>query len=145
MNKSSSGNSEVHNSENNSEVHNSEVLGLGVDLVEVERMRALLKRRPAIRERIFSSQERDFAALQPDSSQRLAVRFAAKEAVMKALGVGIGEVGLKDIEVVRLGSGAPSLKLSGRAQKMARQKGIEKWHISLSHTKSSAIAIAIAE
>ena len=121
------------------------VLGLGTDLVEVKRLREMLERRPNALERIFSAPEQEFANRHKDPTQRLAVRFAAKEAVMKALGVGFGAVGWKDIEIVRAESGEPSIQLKGRAAALSNKKGITNWHLTLSHTDEMAIAVALAE
>ena len=72
-------------------------------------------------------------------------RFAAKEAVMKALGVGLGSCELTDIEVVRAESGQPSVRLSGSAADLAAEHGVTTWHLSLTHTESAAHAIVVAE
>ncbi len=124
------------------------VLGLGADLVEVERVSGLLERRPGAAERIFTEYEQMFAYRGGNrglASQRLAARFAAKEAVMKALGVGIGAVAWKDIEVTRAESGAPGVRLSGRAAELSKEKGIQNWLLTLSHTGQTAMAVAVAE
>jgi len=75
----------------------------------------------------------------------MAVRFAAKEAVMKALGVGLGSVRFREIEVTKDPSGRPSLVLHGAAAQLAADTGVRQWHISLSHTASVAEAFVIAE
>ena len=75
---------------------------------------------------------------------RLAARFAAKEAVMKALGVGLWTFKLRDVEVARHQSGAPELVLRGKATDLAERRGVTGWHLSLTHTDSMAMAVAIA-
>ena len=117
---------------------------IGVDVVEVPRMRALLARRPRVAQRLFTPGEMAYAAARGDPTERLAARFAAKEAVMKALGAGFGEVAFREIEVVRAAGGRPTVGLSGRAAVRARQAGVTGWHLSLSHTATTAVAVALA-
>lgn len=116
--------------------------GVGVDAVDVDRFRDVLARRPAVADRLFTDGERADGRGDP---QRLAARFAAKEATMKALGRGIGSFGWRDVEVVRAGSGAPSLRLAAAAAELARQRGVARWHVSLTHTGRVAIALVVAE
>ncbi len=118
------------------------MIGIGVDVVEVERFRTTLARTPSIRTRMFTPGE---LADSHDQPQRLAVRFAAKEAVMKALGVGLGAFGFHDVEVVRADSGQPFLRLSGAAATLSSERGVTRWHLSLTHTDLIAEAVAIAE
>jgi holo-[acyl-carrier protein] synthase len=121
------------------------LVGLGTDLVEVERFRLAVTRRATLADRLFSDHERAYAALQHDPVKSLAARFAAKEAVMKALGVGLGSFALRDVEVVRADdTGKPSLVLHRRAEELAREHGVTGWMVSLSHTDATAIAVAIA-
>ena len=117
---------------------------IGVDIVEVPRFRALLARRPRIVERLFAPGERAYAQARPDPTERLAARFAAKEAVMKALGAGFGDVSFREVEVVRATGGQPNIRLAGRAADRARRAGVTGWHLSLSHTANLAIAVAVA-
>ena len=118
--------------------------GIGIDAVEIERFRRLLERRPGAAERLFTDGERAFGARWKDPAPRLAVRFAAKEAVMKALGVGVGAFAFRDVEVVSEASGAPSLVLRGGAQALAQRLGVRDWKVSLTHTDSVAHAVAVA-
>lgn len=118
------------------------IAGLGVDAVDVGRFRTVLGRRPQITERLFTEGERRDGAGDP---QRLAVRFAAKEATMKALGRGIGSMGWHDVEVVREAGGAPSLRLTAAAEALARRHGVARWHVSLTHTDAVAVAMVVAE
>ena len=123
----------------------STVCGVGVDAVEVERFRRVLARRPALAERLFTPAERDYAARTADPGPRLAARFAAKEAVLKALGVGIGAASFRDVEVVRDESGRPALSLAGAAARLAERAGVTRWHLSLTHTDALAVASVVAE
>jgi holo-[acyl-carrier protein] synthase len=120
------------------------VIGLGTDLVEVARFRLALERRARIAERLFSDAEREYAFRHREPAPRLAARFAAKEAVMKALGVGLWKFALRDVEVIRAKSGQPSIALYDKAASMAEDRGVRTWHLSLSHTDSTAIAVALA-
>lgn len=107
-------------------------------------MRTVLARTPTLVERLFTSGERAYAEAATDPSQRYAARFAAKEAAMKALGVGLGAVDWHDIEVVRSDSGAPELRVTGRAYELAVDAGVRAWKVSLTHTDSMAEAVVVA-
>jgi holo-[acyl-carrier protein] synthase len=121
------------------------VLGIGVDAVDVDRFRTVLERRPTIKGRLFTESEREYAERAGDPAIRLAARFAAKEAALKALGVGLGAARFCDIEVTRNTDGAPSLALHGEAANLAGKLGVDRWHLSLTHTHNVAVASAIAE
>ncbi|MCX4985233.1 holo-ACP synthase [Streptomyces sp. NBC_00572] len=116
------------------------VLGVGTDLVEVDEMRAVLARQPRFAARVFTTGERAYCDIPADSAERYAVRFAAKEAVLKTLGVGITGSVLTEIEVLRAPSGSPSLRLTGRAAALAEEAGIRSWLITLTHTRTLAHA-----
>ena len=120
------------------------MIGIGVDLVEVERVRGALARTPSLRDRLFTPGEQAYADRAKDPAERYAVRFAAKEAAMKALGVGIGAVDWHDLEVVRADSGEPSLSVTGRAAAIATERGVTSWLLTLTHTAVLAEAIAVA-
>jgi holo-[acyl-carrier protein] synthase len=120
------------------------VIGIGTDLVDVDRFRAVLARTPGIVTRVFTDDEQAYAQLQNDPAERFAVRFAAKEAVLKALSAGIGECALREIEVVRAESGTPSVRLHGQAAALAATRGVGEWRLTLTHTASLAQAIAVA-
>ena len=119
-------------------------VGLGIDLVDVVRFARVLLRRPSIAERLFTSGERSYAATLANPVPSLAVRFAAKEAVMKALGVVIGAFDFADLEVRREASGEPRLVLTGRAAELASQRAVRSWLVSLTHTSTSAAAVVVA-
>jgi holo-[acyl-carrier protein] synthase len=122
-----------------------EIVGVGTDLVEVARFRLAMERRgDRLVRRLFSDDERAYAARQKDPAKSLSARFGAKEAVMKAMGVGLWRFKLRDVEVVRAKSGAPSVALHGRAADMAAERGIVAWELSLTHTETIALAVAIA-
>ncbi len=126
------------------------IVGVGVDAVDVARFRRLLDRRPRFATRCFTETEQSDANRSGDVAQSLAARFAAKEAVMKALGTGIGAFALTDVEVRRTsGKGAtrnaPFLVLHGTAAALAGAQGAARFHLSLTHTDGVAIAFVVAE
>ena len=120
------------------------MIGIGTDLVELDRFRLVLSRTPGIVTRLFTDDERSYAELRRDPTERFAARFAAKEAVLKAMGAGIGECAFREIEVVRAESGAPSVVLHGRAATLAASRGVGEWRLTMTHTASLAQAIAVA-
>ncbi|MGZ4681105.1 MAG: holo-ACP synthase [Acidimicrobiales bacterium] len=120
------------------------VIGIGNDLVDLDRFRVVLDRTPTIVQRVFTEAEQQYALQRNDPTERFGGRFAAKEATMKALGVGLGEVAMRDIEVVRADSGAPSLVLHGTAAAVAAERGVHRWMITISHTDHLAQAVVVA-
>lgn len=120
------------------------VLGIGTDLVECDRFRLALERRPRMAERLFSDQEREYSFRHREPVPRLAARFAAKEAVMKAMSVGLWKFAMRDVEVTRLASGQPEIALHRRAAELAQERGVGTWLLTLTHTDSMAMAVAVA-
>src|SRR5205809_7481466 len=106
------------------------MIGIGIDAVDIQRLGDLLTRRPAMAERPFTDAERTVPLA------GLAARFAAKEAAMKALGVGLGAFGFHDVEVVKEEGGAPRLLVTGTAAELAARMGVRSWKVSLTHTVS---------
>jgi holo-[acyl-carrier protein] synthase len=118
------------------------VIRSGVDLIEVDRIdRAILRHGSRFFDRFYTSQELIEAQ---GNTPALAARFAAKEAVAKALGTGIGDVGWKEIEIVNGPKRQPLLRLHGRAHELAETLGLTSWSISLSHTHEHAVALVFA-
>ncbi len=118
----------------------------GIDLVEITRIeRMIADHGDRFLERIFTSRERAYAtAGGAQCAQRLSARFAAKEAVLKALGTGMSTgMSWTDIEVFTLATGAPSILLTGGAAAAAKEAGIAQWMISLTHTGGFALASVI--
>ena len=123
----------------------SPVAGLGVDIVEIERMEAVLARTPRFVERVFTEGERAYCERMRKPAVHYATHFAAKEAVLKALGTGFGEgIGLTDVEVTHNEKGRPIPLLHGRAAEVAAGQGVQELHLSLSRTHGTAVANAIA-
>ena len=118
--------------------------GIGVDAVDIERFRRALERTPTMRERLFTPIELAYVAPKADPVPSLAARFAAREAVMKALGVGLGAFGFHDVWVERAASGEPSLQITGPAAALAERAGVTGWHLSITHTSLVAIAYVVA-
>ncbi|HRE02868.1 MAG TPA: holo-ACP synthase [Ilumatobacteraceae bacterium] len=121
------------------------MIGIGVDAVEIERFRRSLARTPSMRTRLFTAIELDYVAPKADPVPSLAARFAAREALMKSLGVGLGAFGFHDAWVERADSGVPTLALTGAAAALAADRGVRRWHLSLTHSDTLAIAYVIAE
>jgi holo-[acyl-carrier protein] synthase len=121
------------------------IRGIGVDAVDIERFRLALARTPSMRERLFTAEELAYVAPKADPVRSLAAGFAARESVMKALGVGLGAFGFHDVWVSRAASGEPSLRVTGRAAELAADRGIGVWHLSITHTDLVAIAYVVAE
>lgn len=120
-------------------------VGLGVDIVEIARMKAILERTPSFATRVFSEDERAYCDATAAPEVHYATRFAAKEAVVKALGTGFSRgIGVRDIEVKRNTKGRPYAILSGRAKEVAREQGVLELPISLSFTHAEAVACAMA-
>src|SRR5512135_1865142 len=120
------------------------IVGVGVDIIDVQRIQAALdhpRTGERFRVRVFTDGEIAYCLRRRHAAESFAARFAAKEAMMKALGRAYG---WREIEVVR-GTGAPTLRLYGRAQERAEALGLQRVHLSLSHTATLAIAYVIAE
>ena len=119
------------------------IIGIGVDIIEVDRIRDLMIRKgDRLHGYVFTDIEMDVA--QGGHYPRLAGRFASKEAVSKALGQGISGIGWNEIEIANEPSGKPYVRLLGRAKQLADKLGVKSVFISISHTNSLAIAFAIA-
>jgi holo-[acyl-carrier protein] synthase len=116
---------------------------IGVDLVDVRRFARLLDLRgPDVRELVFTSQELHDSRGAPE---RLAARFAAKEATAKALGTGIGPIAWRDVEVRTGPRGEPTICLHGGAAALAHRLALTRWAVSLSHDVGRAVAVVVAE
>jgi holo-[acyl-carrier protein] synthase len=120
------------------------VIGIGLDTVDIGRFREVLERRPRLIERVFTKAEQDECGTRADPVPGLAARFAAKEAMMKALGVGIGGFAMRDVEVLRSASGAPTLTASGKAAELVSAAGVDQLMVSLTHSGLVASAVVVA-
>jgi holo-[acyl-carrier protein] synthase len=123
------------------------ILGHGIDLVETHRIQKLLDTHGQhFLDRVFTPAEQRYCARQPKRRiEHLAGRFAAKEAILKALGTGwSGGIAWTDMEILPESTGRPGLRLTGQCQAVAQKIGITQWHISISHIQTHATASAIA-
>ena len=123
------------------------IIGIGVDLISVERVRKAMERSgERFRNRVFTDAEQAYCDSMKMKYQHYAARFAAKEAVMKSLGLGWSKgVAWTDIGVVNLPSGQPVIELEGKVAEVAREKEAAAVHVTLSHQSGYAMAAAVAE
>lgn len=119
------------------------VVAIGADVVEIDRIRRITNERPSFVRRVYTDGEQRYAMSARDSAERFAARFAAKEAGLKALGVGLGGADFVDLEVTKRPSGEPVLKVYGRAAARARMIGIDEWMLTLSHSDEVAYAVVV--
>ena len=120
------------------------MLGIGTDLVDIDRFRDVLQRTPGLIERLFRAGEVAYANQAGDPVPRLAARFAAKEATLKSMGCGIGAMKLRDIEVLHHDDGRPELRLHAGASEQAEAFGAARFAVTLSHTDQLAQAVVVA-
>ena len=122
------------------------IVGHGIDIVDVASVRRWIDEpTDPLLSRAFRQSELEMIADGPNRVARIAGRFAAKEAVLKALGVGVGNgIALTDVVIVSAPSGAPRVRLSKGAKRVAQKLGVVEWHLSISHIAKAAIASAIA-
>ncbi len=118
------------------------ILGLGVDLADIERVARVLSKYPRFAERCFTPHEREYAFRFARPERRLAARFAGKEAVMKSLGTGWRRIGWQDIEIT--GGGKPTVRMSGNASRRAEMLGVTEVLVTITHTDTSALVMAVA-
>ena len=124
------------------------IVSIGIDLIEIGRVREALRRTPRFRVRVFTERERAYCDSRGEqaAAQHYAARFAAKEAALKALGTGwSGGVSWQDVEVISHESGAPTLVMHKLARELFIQRGATRAHLSISHTSEHAIAQVIFE
>ncbi len=123
------------------------IIGVGVDIVEIRRFRAALERQgERFTKRVFTPGEQEYCRAHRDPVPSFAARFAAKEALFKALGTGWARgVSWLDVDVRRIDGRAPSILLQGEAGKISASLGAQKVHLTLSHTEESAVAVVILE
>jgi holo-[acyl-carrier protein] synthase len=118
------------------------IIGLGVDLAEIQRVGRLLERYPRFAERCFTAHEREYAFRYARPERRLAARFAGKEAVMKSLGRGWRQIRWQDVEIT--GGGPPRAVLRGTAAARAEALGVTEVLVTVTHTDQAALVMAVA-
>jgi holo-[acyl-carrier protein] synthase len=118
------------------------IIGLGVDLADIGRVGSVLARYPRFAERCFTEHEREYAFRFTRPERRLAARFAGKEAVMKSMGTGWRRIRWQDIEIT--GGGKPTVRMSGNADRRAASLGVTEVLVTITHTDTSALVMAIA-
>lgn len=118
------------------------IIGLGVDLAEIDRVEAVVEKYPRFIERCFTDHERDYALRFANPARRLAARFAGKEAVMKSMGTGWRRIRWTDIEIT--GGGPPRVRMSGNAAQRAAMLGVTDVLVTITHTDTSALVMAVA-
>ena len=123
------------------------IAGVGIDIVGIERIEALVREHgERFLKRVFTEGEKAYCSSRAQPAQHYAGRFAAKEAVLKALGTGwSGGVGWKQVEVTSTEKGRPEIRLTGRASELAEAMGVRKVHISISHADGYAVAQAVLD
>jgi holo-[acyl-carrier protein] synthase len=122
------------------------ILGVGIDIIEVDRVIKKMDQTVGFKEKVFSAREITFCETKPNKGENYAARFAAKEAFLKATGFGLSlGYQLSEIEVINDGAGRPSFKLHGDFEKKAIENNWSKIHLSISHLKTVACAVAIIE
>lgn len=121
------------------------IIGIGTDIVEIPRIKKAIERSPDFIKKMFTKNEIEYFNSRNMRVESIAGRFAAKEAVAKALGTGFRGFDFKDIEIDRTTLGKPIAFLKGKAKKMDKKWGKYKIHLSISHSKENAIAYAILE
>ncbi len=120
----------------------SRILGLGVDLADIDRVEGVLARYPRFAERCFTDHEQEYAFRFAKPARRLAARFAGKEAVMKSLGTGWRRVRWRDVEIT--GGGRPTVRLFGTARARADMLGVTEVLVTITHTDATALVMAVS-
>jgi holo-[acyl-carrier protein] synthase len=118
------------------------ILGLGVDLADIERVGRVLDKYPRFADRCFTDHEREYAFRFARPERRLAARFAGKEAVMKSMGTGWRRIRWRDIEIT--GGGKPTVRMRGNAALRADSMGVTDVLVTITHTDTSALVMAVA-
>lgn len=121
------------------------IIGVGVDIIEIERIKEAFELNSLFIQKLFNKNEIAYFESRKLRPEYVAGRFAAKEAVAKALGTGFRDFNMRDIEIDRTSLGKPTVILKGKAKMLAEKNGDYKMHVSISHDKQSAIAYAVLE
>jgi holo-[acyl-carrier protein] synthase len=120
------------------------IIGIGIDIIEIDRVRRAMERHRGFVKRLFSAEEADYYEARGMNAPSIAGGFAAKEAVVKAIGTGFTVFGWRDVMIIRDCLGKPEVKLQGGAKHLCDGKGIKKILVSISHSRDYAVAQAVA-
>jgi len=118
------------------------IIGLGVDLADIDRVERIYEKYPKFAERCFTEHEREYALRFAKPARRLAARFAGKEAVMKSMGTGWRRIRWQDVEIT--GGGKPTVNLAGTAARRAAMIGVTEIHVTITHTDTTAMVMAVS-
>lgn len=118
------------------------IIGLGVDLADIDRVERIHHKYPSFIDRCFTAHEREYALRFAKPARRLAARFAGKEAVMKSMGTGWRRIRWQDVEIT--GGGKPTVNLSGTAARRAEMLGVTEIHVTITHTDTTAMVMAVS-
>lgn len=118
---------------------------VGTDIIEIQRIREAVRRRPAFWDKVLTPQEKEYCLGKTDPVPSLAGRFAAKEAILKCIGTGLRGISWQDLDIVSGEEGTPLVCFSSRAQGILAQRGLVKISVSISHSRDYALAVAIGE
>ncbi|MDF2505313.1 MULTISPECIES: holo-ACP synthase [Clostridium] len=121
------------------------IVGVGIDIVEINRIKEAIEKNSLFLERVYTENEIEYLKSRNFRPEYAAGRFAAKEAISKALGTGFMQFSIRDIEIDRNANGKPVVVLRGKAKQIANKFGQYKIHLSISHSKENAIAYAVIE
>ncbi len=122
------------------------IIGIGVDIIDINSFTESFNKSKRFRQRVFTEREITYCESKPNNYQHYAVRFAAKEAVMKAIGTGWDNgVQWKQIETINSGNGNPEISLSGKALELTKDMGVDKIFVSLSHDETHSVAFVVLE
>ena len=122
------------------------IVGIGIDIVEIHRIRTALQGTQAMEQRVFTPEEISFCSRRKNKYQHFGGRFAAKEAALKALGTGWSqEIRWKDVEITSIDSGKPILTLHGKAKEFFENSGARHTWVSITHSSEHAVAVVVLE
>lgn len=121
------------------------ILGVGIDIVEIQRIKEAIEKNSLFLQKVYTQNEIEYLKSRNFRPEYAAGRFAAKEAISKALGTGFMQYSIRDIEIDRNAKGKPVVVLRGKAKQIAHKFGEYKIHLSISHSKENAIAYAVLE
>ena len=118
---------------------------VGTDILEIDRFRKVLNRRPGLRQKVFTPPEVAYCDSKADAIPHFAARFCAKEAFAKAIGTGVRQFSMSEVEIVRNEMGKPDIELRGEAERVAERLAVKAIDLSISHSKLFVVAVVVIE